>query len=161
VRAPAAAFIKRDDQTEPLFLGNSEHTGKIYELVDDLREDDGAAIDQRYNTYGFVTPDQEQALNLGSVRKVYELLMLLIDGSGEVAIRVFPNSLDSSYAHDLLPNIGLPSSNNGDTEVPVNETGTRLFLQFRSNAVGSGFNLSHMVMVMRQDPWSPVRGRNN
>jgi len=160
VKAPCAAFVTRANTTTPLFLGNSDATGKIYDLVELQLDDDGVAIDQRYTTYGFVTPDQEQALQIGSVRKMYEYMTLLLDGAGSLQITVYPNTLDSPYSHDLLPNITLPGSVDGDTEVPVNETGSRLFMRFRTDAVGEGFQLSKMVVVLRQDPWSPVRGRN-
>ena len=81
--------------------------------------------------------------------------------NGTLTISVYPNTLDTPFSHTLLPNLGLPSSMNGDTELPVNECGSRLFLSFLANAVGSNFTLSRIVMVMHQDPWSPVRGVNN
>ena len=100
-------------------------------------------------------------MQMGEVRYSYEYMPTLIRGSGVVFVRVYPNSLDTPYAHNLLPNLLLPASNNGDVEYPVNEVGSRMFVEFRASCVGAGFYLSRVVMVMRQDPWSPVRGRNS
>lgn len=160
IAAPCAAFLTRKDLTAPLFLGNSNLTGKIYQLVDDFLQDDGLAFAQIYDTYGFVTAEQAQALRLGSVRMMFEFMRVLITGSGDLTITVFPNTLDTPYAHALLPDLVLPASTDGDVEYPVNETGDRLFLQFKCFAVGAGFWLSRVMMALRGDPWSPTRGRN-
>jgi hypothetical protein len=159
--SPCAAFVTRPDTTAPLFLGNSQDTGKIYSLEEGQLDDDGSPIPQIWDSYGFVTQEQEKAFNLGSVRKLFEYMTLKIDGTGDLTIKVFPNTLDSPFAHALLPDLILPASNNGDTEVPVNEIGSRLFLQFMTFAVGAGFKMSKIVLMLREDPWSPVRGRNN
>lgn len=160
IASPCASLIQRQDTTLQTFVGNSAGTGKIYQLTAGLLEDDGAAFWQLWTSHGWPTPEQEQGLQLGSFRKVFEYMGMLLDGSGELTINVLPDSLTSPYTHALLPNLGLPATSGGDTELPVNETGNRLFLQFSCNAVGAGFELSRVVLVMRGDPWSPVRGVN-
>jgi len=160
IKAPCAAFLRRDDTTEPLFFGNSDGNGKVFELVDDFGQDDCSAIQQIYDTYGFVTDEQGQGLRIGSLRKVYTYMSMLVDGTGDLNVRVFPNSLDSQYAHDLLPRITLPQMTDGDIELPLNETANRLFFQFKTDAIGASFNLSRMMVALQQDPWSSVRGRN-
>jgi hypothetical protein len=161
LKSPCAAFVERPNGTAPLFLGNSDHTGKIYDLIEGLLEDDGIAIDQIYDTSGFVSTEQGEGSQMGVARMNYDYMLMLLDGHGTVAISVYPNTLDGPYSHILLPNLTLPASNNGDVELPVNECASRLFMQFRSHAVGSDFILSRIVMAMHADPWSPVRGRNN
>jgi hypothetical protein len=160
IKAPCAAFLRRDDNTEPLFLGNSDHNGKIYELVDDWKQDDCHPIIQIYDTYGYVTDEQGQALKIGTQRKVYTYAVTIVDGTGNLNIRVFPNSLTSSYAHDLLPRLSLPLLEEGDIEIPLNETGNRLYFQYKTDAIGASFALSKLVVATQQDPWSPIRGRN-
>lgn len=160
MKSPCAAFIQRVDNTLPLMLGNSDNTGKIYQLIDGLMQDDGVAINQLYLTAGFVPTETGEARQLGVTRYTFELMLLLVNGSGSFTITVYPNTLDTPYSRVLLPNLTLPASTNGDTEVPVNEVGNRLFVAFNSNAVGAGFNLARVVMVMTKDPWSPVRGVN-
>lgn len=161
IKAPCAAFIERPDTTSELFLGNSDHNGKIFALVAGLLEDDGAAISQLYATAGFVTSELGEGRQMGVTRFVYDYMTLIIGGQGSLTITVYPNSLDTPYSHILLPNLTLPLDTNGDIEVPLNEAGSRLFVIFSTNAVGAGFELSRLIMIMRGDAWSPLKGRND
>jgi hypothetical protein len=161
IQAPCGALITRQDTTLQTLVGNSEATGKIYQLVPGLLEDDGEAFWQLWTSHGWPTPEQEQGLQLGSVRKTFEYMSMILGGSGSLAINVFPDSMSTPYSHALLPNLTLPATSGGDTEVPVNEVGNRLFLQFSCKAVGAGFSLSRIVMAMRQEAWAPVRGQNS
>jgi hypothetical protein len=160
--SPCCAFLQRADTTSPTFFGNSQFTGKIYELVDGLMEDDGQPIDQRYFTAGFVPTETAQGMQLGVTRFTYDYMLLLVKGAGTLVITAYPNTLDTPYADHLQPDFQLPASTNGDVELPVNEVGSRMFLGFTNgNLVGSGFTLSRVVLVLSKDPWSPVRGVNN
>lgn len=158
IKAPAAAFLKRQDSTIPIFLGNSDGNGKVFELVDGLLEDDGSPMMQLYIPYGFAQSQESEARQLNVVRMSFQYMTLVIDGSGSLTITAFPNSLDSIYTHTVDPPIDLPASTNGDVELPLNESASRLFLQFGTQCVGAGFILTRIVMVMRQEPWSAVRG---
>jgi hypothetical protein len=160
IQAPCAAFVQRQDGSTPLFLGNSEETGKIYELVDGLMQDDGSPIDQIYATAGFVPTETGQGTQIGVTRFVFEYMLLLINGSGSLTITVCPNTLDSPYSHTLLPNMVLPASTNGDVELPVNEEGSRLFVIFETNALQASFALARVVMYMNTSGWSSLRGVN-
>lgn len=161
IKAPCAAFVQRLDTTTPLFLGNSDQNGKIFALIEGLLQDDGNPINQIYATAGFMPTEAAQGMQLGITRFTFEYATMVIDGSGTVVTTVYPNTLDTPYSHALLPNLTLPASTDGDTELPLNESGSRLFLIFSSNAVGSGFQLSRLIVMMTKDPWSPVRGVNN
>jgi hypothetical protein len=160
---PAAAFISRgtqDSPTAPIMLGNSANNGKIYQLVKGFMQDDGVAIHQSYVTYAFPSTDQEGALQIGPTRKTFEMMLAILDGTGSCSITAYPNTLDTPFATPLLPDIPLPSSNNGDVEIPVNVVANRCLFRFDSNAVDSGFELSRINLAMTKDPWSPVRGLN-
>jgi hypothetical protein len=161
VSSPCAAFLEANDGTAPLSLGNSQANGKVYQFIEGRLDDDGLPFAQIYDTHAFVTPEQAQALKLTSTRQVFEFMRLLIDGTGDITISVFPNTLDSPYGHALLPDLILPASTNGDTELPVNEVGERLFVQFKCFSVGAGFTLSRVTLALRGDVFSPVRGVNN
>src|SRR5207253_5252088 len=140
---------------------NSDHNGKIFRLNDEFcGQDDCLPMTQIYTTYGFATDDQGQGLRMGSLRKVFVYMAMIVQGSGDLNLRVFPNTLDSQFAHDLLPRIPLPLMTDGDIEIPMNETGNRLFVQFKTDQIGACFNLSRLMMAMQQDVWSPTRGRN-
>jgi hypothetical protein len=161
MNAPCAGFLENNVGLAPLTLGNSQANGKVYQLTEGRLDDDGSPFAEIYDTHAFVTPEQAQALRLTSTRQIYEFMRLLIDGTGDLTITVYPNTLDGPYSHALLPDLILPASTNGDTEVPVNEAGERLFLQFKCFSVGAGFTLSRVTLAMRSDPWSPVRGQNS
>jgi hypothetical protein len=159
IQAPYGDFIERQNLSTPLFLGNSKGTGKVYQLTEGATNDDGAAVNQFYCTYGFVKPDAEQGLQLGSVRHTYEYMTYLASGNGSLGIAVCPDVLNGPYTDTLIP-ISLSANPNWDTECPLNEVGRRLFVQFSTNAVGSYFSLSSMVVMLKQDSWSPTRGVN-
>ena len=162
IKAPCMAFLEQGDNTAPLFLGNSDGTGKIYELVDGLLEDDGVAFQQIYGTFGWITSDQEGQFQMQPGMKTAQFMRLNVDGTGEFTVNIAPNSPNGPYAHDLLPNLTLPASTNGDVELPVDEPGAdRFFLTFSTNAVGAGFKLSRVVLGMRNVAAGAVRGINN
>jgi hypothetical protein len=161
IQAPCAAPLRRADSTEPMFVGNSSNTGKVYELVDDLQEDDGQPINQIYYTAGFVPTETGEGMQMGVMRYTFEYATSVITGSGPVMIFVYPNALFGPYSHQLLPNFTLGPISNGDLELPLNETGSRMYMSFQSNAVSTKFELSRLIVVMSPDPWSPVRGRND
>lgn len=161
IQAPCAAFIQRQNGSTPLFLGNSQQTGKIYQLIDGLMQDDGSPIDQIYATAGFVPTETGEGMQLGTLRYVFDYMAVLINGAGSLTITVCPNTLNGPYSHTLLPNLTLPASTNGDVEIPVNEEGSRLFLIFNTNALAASFALARVVMYMSTSGWSPFRGENS
>jgi hypothetical protein len=160
IKAPAAAFLRRPDNTDELFLGNSDENGKVFELVDGLAQDDCSAMTQIYITYGFVTDDGGQALKIGSMRNVYTYAVTRVDGAGNLNLRTYPNDLLSPFAQDLLPRLTLPMMAAGDIEVPLNETANRLFFEYKTDEIGANFDLSRLLVITQEDPWSPVRGVN-
>lgn len=161
IQSPYADFIERQDGSVPLFFGNSQGNGKIYELAEDSFNDDGAAINQTYTTYGFVSNDTAIALQMGVVRKFYNMARILVGGSGSLGITVIPNNLyaPAPYRHNLIP-LALSTMPLDDLELPLNEMGERLFFQFSTNAAGQYFNMSRLAVMLRQETYSPVRGRN-
>ena len=161
IESPCASFATRADGSTPLFLGNSTSTGKIYELSDTALSDDGAAIYQDYVTSPFVSKETGQGLQMGVVRMSYAYMTAELEGIGPLSIFTYPNTLDTPYVNQLLPNLTLPASTNGDVELPLNEVGSRLFLEFISNQVDSEFILTGLAVIMHADMWSGVRGVND
>ena len=159
IQAPYADFIERQNLSTPLFLGNSKGTGKVYQLTEGATNDDGAAVNQSYTTYGFVKPDTEQAIQLGSVRHDYEYMTYLAGGNGNLNLTALPDSLTTPYADTLIP-IALSANPKWDTECPLNEVGRRLFMQFSVNSLNNYFSLSSVVMMLKQNTYSAVRGMN-
>jgi len=158
IASPCAALITRPNATTPTFFGNSVSNGKLYQLTEGRTDDDGSPINELYVTSPFVSPELEQALQLGNVRHLYGYMTLICGGSGSLGITVYPDSLTTPYPDTLIP-ITLPNPGGFDSELPLNEEGTRLFAQFSMDAVGQSFNLSRVALSMSKAPFTVVRGR--
>ena len=164
IKSPYADFVERQDGSNPLFIGNGLSNSKIYQLLDSpaipggtQTSDDGLSINSIYTTFGFVKQDFAQGLPIGQHRKDFHYLSMAVDGSGDLGIMCLPDQLDSIYADALVP-ITMINPSTDNVELPLNETCTRLFLQFSTNAVGSWFSIQEMTTTIGIDPWSPVRG---
>jgi len=86
-------------------------------------------------------------------------ITILATGSGNLNTYVYPESpLNPAFALDPLP---LPTVSQGDLELGVNVKGQRFFIRVGTNAVGSAFRVSKLVVPLIADTWSPIRGYNN
>jgi hypothetical protein len=157
IACPYADFIDRANNQWPEFFCNGYQNSKIYQLSSAELDDDGATINSFYVTYGFVKPEMQDAKGLGLFRMELDYFTALLTGSGAVLVQVYPESVQNLLPYQLAP-IALQSFSQGDDEVAVNITGNRFFLRIGSNALGSSFRLSKMVVALTQDQWSPVRG---
>jgi hypothetical protein len=160
IAAPAAAYCARSDGSDQLLIGNNAFTGKVYQLVENLMEDDGEAIDQRYLTYPFPSGDQSQQLQMAGVQKQYMFMRINTTFVGPLRIVTHPNQFPSAYMQALLPDLAAPPPGGGNLEIPLHETGERLFLEFRSKSVGSGFALQEVDLALKAHAIMPSRGRN-
>lgn len=88
--ANSAALIERADGTTHTFLGNGAGTGKVYDLLDANKTDDGAGIPWSYQTYLAPGHQDELALKLGSHRKLFGHLTGSVKGSGAMSISIQP-----------------------------------------------------------------------
>jgi hypothetical protein len=90
ISANSCGLIERADGTAHVFLGNGVGNGKVYDLLDSNKNDDGAGIPWSYSTYYVPGHMDEQALQLGSERKLFGFLAGLVEGSGTMAITANP-----------------------------------------------------------------------
>lgn len=157
ITSPYADFILRSTSQTPLALGNSQGNGKVYTLQEGGGSDDGAAVNELYTTYAFIDSMTAEQIGLGSLRHLYAYMVARLSGSGNLSVTTLPNSVDSTEANTLLP-VVLTSPEQEDMELPLNETASRLYLQFSTNAAGAQFSLSGIQVVVGNDPWSQVTG---
>jgi len=157
ITANSAAFAERTDGTAQMFFGNGAANGKIYQLSDTQTSDDGAAINSYYTTYFFLHHELEQALQLGSHRKLFTYLTLFVEGAGLLNLTAYANSTSASSA---LQPLALSNPALKDLELPINVAAERAAFKVGTNAVGSTFKLEKFIPVLRGDPWAPVRGGN-
>lgn len=173
VKTPYMDFITRaDGVSKPLFVGNGIDSSKIYQFLDDQLSDDGVAINGVYTTYGFVNAAKAATLPIfGFHAKRYTVLQTNLTGAGVGNIKCYPNTLDARYPITLrgsrtpgVPGtVSLTDPAMDDIFRPVNLKGNRMFLEFSTNAVGSWFNLSKILLSGKADPWStlnPTGGGN-
>jgi hypothetical protein len=122
-------WIKRGDGSLQLWIGGISGTGKIYQITSDVRDDDGAIIWQRYCTYGFCDAMQNQAMQIGEMRKQFGYLTATMEGEGSIGIAAYPESLDTPYPEVLYPiTVATPALD--DVNVPLNQSCNRLFVEF-------------------------------
>lgn len=157
ITSPYSDFILRSNSQTPLALGNSQLNGKVYTLQEGGTSDDGAAVNELYTTYGFIDSMTAEQIGLGSLRHLYAYFIARLSGSGNLSVTTLPNSVDSNEANTLLP-VALTNPLQEDMELPLNETASRLYLQFSTNAAGAQFTLSGLQVVLGNDPWSQVTG---
>jgi len=160
IKAPSAAFLTRSDNTAPVFVGNSDGNGKIFQLIEGLLEDDGSPFSERYITSSFLPRSDAQAQNVGVLRCGYDTMTLIIDGQGSFGIVAHNNYVDGAGTRRLLPDLTFPVSTFGDAEVPLDEEANRLFIEFIAQCVGSAYTLSGMTMLMSTSGFAPYSGRN-
>jgi hypothetical protein len=155
--ASAATLAERPDGTAQFFLGNGAANGKIYELSDTQVSDDGAAIASYYTTYFLSSVDDEASLQLRAHRKLFSYLTCYVLGAGNLNLTAL--SVNESFSNALVP-LPLSSPAPKDLELPINLLGERVAFQLGTNQAGSWFQLSRLVVSLKPDPWSPVRGGN-
>lgn len=100
ISSNSAALIERSDGTAHTFIGagaavtpagtGPSGTGKIYDLLDSNKSDDGDGITWSYSTYYAPGHDEEQALQIKSHRKLFAYLAGFARGAGQMSITMQP-----------------------------------------------------------------------
>jgi hypothetical protein len=172
IATPDMEFIMQPDgESTPLYVCNGIGTSKIYEFDQDQHSDDGTAIHSLYTTYGFVNAAKAATLPIfGFHAKRYTVLQTSITGgqftSSDVTnakIRILPNTITPRYPYMVPVGIPLTDPVQDDFFRTINVKGNRVFVEVSTNAVGSWFNLSKLIMTGKADPWStlnPTGGGN-
>lgn len=173
IPTPYMDFITRQNGIDaPLFICNGIDSSKIYQLLQEQLSDDGVAINSLYTTYGFVNATKAATLPIfGFHAKRYTVLQGNILGAqdpstgraGSAALRLLPNTISPKYPYTVP--LGIPLSNpvQDDFFRSINTKGNRMFVEISTNAVGSWFNASKLLITGKADPWStlnPTGGGN-
>ncbi|MBA0085985.1 MAG: hypothetical protein HRJ53_13385, partial [Acidobacteria bacterium Pan2503] len=159
IQCPYSDYISRANNQWPQFFCTGYADSKIFALQASALADDGTnAINSFWVSYGFVKPEMQDAKGLGLFRMEVPYMTILATGTGNLNPYVYPESpFNPPYALDFLP---LPTQTQGDLECGVNVKGQRFFMRIGTNAVGSAFRCSKIVVPLIPDTWSPVRGWN-
>lgn len=164
IASPYAELLTQTDGiTQTLNFGNGTQSSQILRLDPNATSDAGTAIDSRYTTYGFVDTAKLQGNPLlGFHQKRYTYMQTLATGAGNCAVTFYPNTTTvqvPNYTYAIPGGLNLDANPNGnqDFEKPINVRGQRVFVEFSTNAVGSNFSLSKLILVGGKDVL-PVRG---
>jgi hypothetical protein len=159
IAAPYSDFVSRNNSQWPQFYCTGYGDNKVFALLASSLADDGGAINSYWISYGFVKPEMADAKGLGLFRMTFPYLTVLATGTGTLNTYVYPESpFNTPYALDQL---ALPAQSQGDLELGVNVKGNRFFVRVGTNAVGSAFRVSKLVVPLVPDTWSPIRGWNS
>ena len=129
---------------------------------------------QLYTTYGFVNAAKAATLPIfGFHAKRYTVFQTAITGQQatpgtnlnptNAMIRMLPNTLTPRYPYKVPVGIPLIDPANDDFFRSINVKGNRMFVEVSTNAVGSVFNLSKILLTGKADAWStlnPTGGGN-
>lgn len=127
--------VRPANDKEMTFAGgtrNGAAYGNLYTLdPDKLTDDDYGQMFPYYTTYGFVNHEQEQALGLGTDRKLTRKVCAFITGVGYVSLTPFVDSLNNplpATTFRFLQQDSDPSNlQNNDLEWTVGVRGERIF----------------------------------
>lgn len=154
---PYADIVSRGGEEWREFFCSGYGNSKIYQLSSAELDDDGAAINSFYVTYGFVKPEMADAKGLGLFGMQFDYMTMLLIGTGTAKVQVYPESVQNALPYQLDP-VTLQSFSQGDVEIAVNITANRFFVRVGTNAVGSTWRLSKVVAALTKGAWSEIRG---
>ena len=168
IPCPVAEFVPRSDGfSDPLFLCNGNTSGKIYQLLPGAADgsgqntDDGTAINWSYTTAGMIKAKAgQQVPNLGALRKIWYYLAVTMEGVGQVAGKLYSNSLGALPRNTFtipLP-FTLSSPQQNDQERVLEIGGQRLFIEFKSVGSGGYAEVGPVMLDGEMDKVSPHRG---
>jgi hypothetical protein len=159
IAAPTGAFIDRPDGTRQFWLGGTVGEGRISYLNPSATDDNGNVIAETYVPYCFSDAEFEQALGVGSVRKLYPFASALLEGAGKFVNTIYPETLNRTAVATYPPRaLATPALKN--TIIPLNMTGNRMFVMFATDgALGSHFELKGFVLAVTTDPMIPVEAQ--
>jgi hypothetical protein len=172
IATPYMEFVMQPDgESTPLFVCNGIESSKIYQLEQTQLSDDGVAINSLYTSYGFVNAAKAATLPIfGFHAKRYTVFQCAITGvqtdtsvNGRAKVRMLPNTLSPKYPYTVPVGIPLSDPVQDDFFRPINVRGNRMFVEVSTNAVGSAFNLSKMLLTGKADAWAtlnPTGGGN-
>jgi hypothetical protein len=144
-----------------LALGSGTGFGNIYYLDSaKLTDDNYGEIFPFYTTYFFVNHELEQALGTGSHRKFFQYLSLFVSGVGRIQVTPYVDSLSNNWPS--TPAYTLSADATFDLEFGLQVSGERCAFKIvpvgMPNQTDKKFNLQKMVVTLRQDAVTPIRG---
>jgi hypothetical protein len=158
IPTPYMGFVTQANLIDlTLTVCNGIGSSKLYQFDPDQLSDDGVAIYGLYTTYGFVNAVKAATLPIfGMHAKRYTVLQFNATGNVNAQVRLLPNDLSARYPYIIPGGINLSPVENDDFFRSINVKGQRMFFEMSTNAVGSSFELSKVLLTGKADPHSPL-----
>lgn len=150
-----ATLTIRSDGSYHLLRGNGTGTGLIYDQLPSQLSDDGVAISSQYQTAFIPQVEDEQALQLGSHRKLFKYLTGYANGAGVMRWNILGAQNQRGI---VLSPLTLKNPEKWDFEMNSNFVGERASYQFGTDAVGAWFVLTKLCPTLQREIVTPVRG---
>ncbi len=127
-------------------------------------DDHGCCILARYATYGFCDQADRERLQIGDARVIMPYALVDMEGSGAFELTMwperFPTLLKPNPYPFEQPEFDLSSPALDDTNVPLNVTGNRAFMQIDSSGVAcANWTLGRVNLGINTDPRMVITGR--
>jgi hypothetical protein len=155
IAANSMTFAERSDGTAQPFFGNGAGNALIYQQFDASLQasDNGVAVNMIYQTYGCPASIEEQALQLGSHRKLLGYFKFRAIGAGSLNL-----SISTARRTTTLRSYTLSMNPVEDSARPVNIHADRFYMIVQTNAVGSWAQIEKLIPCMKKDPSMLVSG---
>jgi hypothetical protein len=169
----AEVLIRQGNLKQMTFGGGNGQTpgaaagfGNLYYLDPaKLTDDDYGQIFPYYVTYGFVNHEQEQALGIGSHRKLVKKVCAFATGTGYLyftpLVDSLQNALPWSSSRQLTANTNPGNALGQDLEWTQTIRGERVFFKWQVAPLGGTtdvkLSLQKMIVTMMQDPMAVMR----
>ena len=138
--------------------GTEAGFGNVYYLDPaKLTDDDYGGMSPFYVMYFFLSRDTEQALGVGSMRKLYKRVSEFISGVGNLTITPYAAALTNPWPSP--PSVQLSATPTEDFYHGINVSTERMAVKFAVTPLEGEtdvqFNLQHMEASVMQHPMSP------
>jgi len=155
ISANCSTLAVRSDGSYHLLRGNNIGNGKIYDQQPGQLNDDGVAINSMYQTAYTPQVEDEQALQLGSHRKLYKYLTGYACGAGTMNWFMYGAQNQRGIQ---LSSLTLQNPAHWDFEKNTNFVGERASYLFGTNNPAAWFQLTKLSPTLQRDIFTPVRG---
>lgn len=174
IQANTAEILLRSGNDKEFVLGGGNGMtpgmlpgfGNLYFLdFAKLTDDDYGQITPYYTTYFFINHEQEQALGIGSHRKLMKKVCAFATGTGNVfftpLVDSLFNPLPNSSLRRLIANTSVPTALTQDLEWVTGIRGERIALKWQvaplPGQTDVKLSLQKLIVTMAQDPIQVTR----
>lgn len=176
IPALCGEIIRRPNKVDQLQVGVFGADNLYWFDPEKLTDDDLGGMVPYYVTYFFINHEMEQALNLGSHRKLIKKLLAFVSGVGNISwiplINAMTNPQPATTSRQLIAEASQVGALSEDMEWTMGTRGQRIAFKLQvtpitdpenplyTNGTDVQFALSKLIVTMAKDPIMPFRSMN-